>query len=205
MLTRILSLIIAATAVLAANHASAQTDTASAKKADTTAARSRVRPARAPRVPPPGIFTSLDSAMRMPDSVKYLNLRGQKIAKLPANMGLLKNLMSIDMGGCGLTSFPKEILACPQLATLNLNDNQIKVLPPEIDQLSKLTRLSLHNTGITGLPATIGKCQLLATLDLSQNPLVSLPVKELNTLPRLRSLTIGGFKEPEAAAKAPTR
>lgn len=187
------------------SESSAQTDTASVKKADTAAARSRVRPARAPRVPPPGIFTSLDSALRMPDSVRYLNLRGQKIKKFPASLGLFKNMVSIDLSECGLTAFPKEVLACSMLATLNLNNNQITVLPPEIDQLSKLTRLSLHNTGITGLPATIGKCQLLSTLDISQNPLASLPVKELNTLPRLRSLTIGGFKEPEVGSKAPAK
>lgn len=205
MLTRIPSLVIAATAVLAFTHATAQTDTASVKKADTAAARSRVRPARAPRVPPPGVFTSLDSALRMPDSVKYLNLRKQQIVKLPVNIGLLKNVTSIDLGECGLTAFPKEVLACSQLATLNLEGNPLKSVPPEISQLSGLIRLYLKNTGITGLPATIGKCQLLSTLDISQNPLASLPVKELNTLPRLRSLTIGGFKEPEVGSKAPAK
>ena len=201
MFTRGLIHFIAVIAVVATVQATAQTDTTSAKKLDTTAARARVRPARAPRVPPPGVFTSLDSAMRMPDSVRYLNLRGQKIAKLPVNMGLLKNVVSIDLGDCGLTAFPKEVLACSQLSVLSLDGNVIKVVPPEIGQLTGLTRLLLRNTGISTIPPSIGKCQLLSTLDVSQNPLTSLPVQELNLLPRLRSLTIGGYK-PEAPPSA---
>lgn len=173
---------------------------------DSTAAKRGARAPRsirAPRPPAPGVFTSLDSALRMPDSVRVLNLRGQSVSKLPPGVAKFKNLVAVDLSSCGLTAFPKELLSCIQITSINLSDNAIGSVPPEIDALQSLTRLSLRNTALTTLPQSIGKCQQLSQLELQGNPLKTLPIAEINRLPRLRSLVIGGWKdaEPQAPSK----
>ena len=152
---------------------------------------------RRPRPIPQGQFTSLDSALTKPDSVFTLLLRGQNIKKLPPGVRGFKNLSTIDLSGCGLTDFPVEVLACPLLSTLNLGDNPIDSVPKNIDSLKNLTRLSLRNTKVTTLPASIGKCGQLTQLELSGSPIQSLPIAELNKLPRLRSIGLGGWKDPD--------
>lgn len=164
--------------------------------ADTSKSGARQRQPRAPRPPRPGVFTSLDSALRMPDSVIFLSLRGKITGKLPAGVAQFKNMVSIDLSSCGLTQFPKELLACSQLSSIILSDNPIKVLPPEIGQLDNLSRLVLRNTGITTVPASLQNCKGLSALDVSQNPLVALPIKELNGLPRLKEINLGGYTAP---------
>lgn len=167
---------------------------------DSTAASAKEMPTqrpqrapRAPRPPSPGTFTSLDSALGMPDSVVVLYLRGKSLTKLPKGVSKFVNLQSIDLGGCGLTAFPRELLSCKQLTSLNLSDNPIGSIPNDIDSLSNLNRLSLRNTGITTLPASIGKCLVLSQIELQGNPLASLPIAEINQLPRLRNFGIGGY------------
>lgn len=169
----------------------------------------RVRRQRLPRVPRPGIFTSLDSARTMPDSVVALILRGKGLTTV-TGLAAFKNLQSLDLGSNALTVFPADITKLPKLLTLDLSDNPIKSIPAEIGSLTMLSRLNLRNTSISTLPPSIGKCVALSSLDVSKNPLVTLPIKELNQLPILRQFLIGGYKpdssvEPSAEpATTPT-
>jgi Leucine-rich repeat (LRR) protein len=169
------------------------------KVSDTSAAssdslNSRNRRLRTPRPARPGIFTSLDSAKTMPDSVIVLNLRGKSLGSIQG-LTAFKNLKVLDLSGNGLKAFPPEILALTQINAVDLSDNPIGSVPNEIGNLASLSRLSLRNTGITTLPPTIGRCKGLSALDVSRNPLATLPIKELNLLPSLRSVTIAGYKE----------
>lgn len=185
-------------ACVACYNVKAQAVDGSATRTDSTsnAADPKQRQRRVRSVPK-GQFTSLDSALTKPDSVVTLLLRGQIIKKLPAAIKGLKNLTTLDLSGCGLTEFPVEVLACPLLSTLNLGDNPIPDVPRNIDSLKNLTRLSLRNTKVTTLPASIGKCGQLTQLELSGSPIQSLPIAELNKLPRLRSIGLGGWKDPD--------
>lgn len=167
---------------------------------DTTSLRSRRL--RAPRAPRPGIFTSLDSAKTMPDSVIYLSVRGKGLTSL-AGIGAFKNMQALDVAGNNLAAFPAEVLKLPNLVSLDLSDNPIKAVPQEIGSLTGLARLSLRNTAITTLPASVGSLQNLMTLDVAKNPLVSLPIKELNQLPRLKTISIGQLPQREETEPAP--
>jgi hypothetical protein len=149
---------------------------------------------RTPRAPRPGIFTSLDSAKTMPDSVLVLSLRGKGLTYL-GSLAAYRNLQVLDLAGNALTTFPLDALKIPTLVSIDLSDNPIKSVPNEIGSLVGLSRLVLRNTGIKTLPASIGKCTNLTQLDVSRNLLTSLPVVELNLLPNLRTLSIGGFKD----------
>lgn len=169
-------------------------------KVDTASMRNR--PQRTPRPPRPGVFTSLDSAKTMPDSVLYLNLRGKGLGTV-SGLAAFQNLVAIDLSGNNLSSFPMELSKLGKLTSIDLSDNPIKAVPAEIGTMSSLTRLNLRNTGITTLPAQIGNCQALSTLDVSKNPLASLPIKELNLLPKLRGITMGRPESEGAAVPVP--
>lgn len=185
------------------NSTSAKSDSV---KTDTAAMRvgsqRAPRAPRTPRPPRPGIFTSLDSAKTMPDSVIYLNLRGKGLSSI-SGLVPFENLVAIDLSGNSLTSFPIELTKLPKLTSIDLSDNPIKSVPAEVGTLASLSRLNLRNTGITTLPTQIGNCQALSTLDVSKNPLASLPIKELNLLPRLRGITMGRPEAEGGAAPVP--
>jgi Leucine-rich repeat (LRR) protein len=171
-----------------------------APKNDTAMAPNRRQ--RTPRPPRPGIFTSLDSAKTMPDSVLYLNLRGKGLGSI-TGLSAFKNLVAIDLSGNNLTSFPMDVIKLGKLTSIDLSDNPIKTVPAEIGTLASLSRLNLRNTGITTLPAQIGNCSSLAALDVSKNPLASLPIKELNHMPKLRGITLGRPETEGGAAPVP--
>jgi Leucine-rich repeat (LRR) protein len=115
------------------------------------------------------------------------------MTSLPAGVAKFVNMESVDLAGCGLTSFPRQLLSCTKLVAINLSDNPIGAVPNEIDTLALLTSFSLRNTGVKTLPKSIGKCSQLVQIELQGNPLESLPIYDLNGLPRLRNLGIGGW------------
>jgi len=160
----------------------------------------RVRRQRTPRPPRPGVFSSLDSARTMPDSVIVLSLRGKGLTTV-AGLASFKNLQVLDLSDNVLEAFPVEVLKLGKLLTLDLSGNPIKTVPEEIGRLTQLSRLNLRSTSITTLPAGIGKCASLSSLDVSKNALVSLPINVLNRLPLLRSVLIGGIQQGEPSAE----
>ncbi|MFM8770774.1 MAG: leucine-rich repeat domain-containing protein [Candidatus Kapaibacterium sp.] len=169
-------------------------------RSDTSSFRSRRL--RGPRPPRPGIFTSLDSARSMPDSVVVLNLRGKGLTTI-TGLGAFKNLTVLDLADNALGAFPAEALKLSKLVALDLSNNPIKYVPPEIGSLTGLVRLNLRNTGIASVPSTIAKCTMLTGLDVSKNPLTSLPIKELNMLPRLKTITLGGMADNDGEGAPP--
>jgi Leucine-rich repeat (LRR) protein len=207
MLSLVLTVALVATSATAYSGSVMAADTSKpagsgVQSGDSVRAAQRARATRPPRPPRPGTFTSLDSALKMPDSVITLSVRNSEIKNLPPGVAKFVNLESIDLGGCGLTSFPRLLLSCSKLVGINLSDNPIGAVPNDIDTLSNLTSLSLRNTGIKTLPKSIGKCIQLVQIELQGNPLESLPIQELNGLPRLRNFGIGGWDTQERKPRA---
>lgn len=132
----------------------------------------------------------------MPDSVIILSLRGKGLTSI-TGIAAFRNLQVLDLADNELASFPTEIAKLTNVLNIDLSNNPIKAVPNEIGSLTQMTRLNLRNTSITTLPATIGQCRSLSSLDVSRNPLVSLPIKELNRLPLIKSVIIGGL-DPDA-------
>jgi Leucine-rich repeat (LRR) protein len=60
------------------------------------------------------------------------------LRRLPAAIGGLKSLRSLQLLGCGLQELPPEIGSLGHLTEFNLGDNQLKSLPGEIGQLRSL-------------------------------------------------------------------
>ena len=87
-------------------------------------------------------------------------------------------VVELELEGFGLTgAVPAEIGRLSALRTLNLGYNQMTSLPAEIGQLTSLTRLDLDDNQLTSVPAVIWQLAALRQLDLSDNQLTSLPAE----------------------------
>ena len=101
-------------------------------------------------------------------------------------------VVELELEGFGLTgAVPAEIGRLSALRTLNLGYNQMTSLPAEIGQLTSLTRLDLDDNQLTSVPAVIWQLAALRQLDLSDNQLTSLPA-EIGQLVSLRVLHLNG-------------
>ena len=118
-----------------------------------------------------------------------LNLRGNQLSELPAEIGQLVNLTTLHLSGNQLSGLPAEIGQLVNLTTLHLSGNQLSGLPTEIGQLANLTTLSLSRNQLSDLPAEITQLVNLTTLHLSRNQLSELPA-EITQLANLTTLSL---------------
>jgi internalin A len=109
------------------------------------------------------------------DKATTLDLSGQGLTTLPAEIGQLTNLSVLDLGGNQLTTLPAVIGQLTNLSQLYLRNNQLTTLPAVIGQLTNLSVLDLGGNQLTTLPAVIGQLTNLSVLDLSDNQLTTLP------------------------------
>jgi Leucine-rich repeat (LRR) protein len=107
-----------------------------------------------------------------------LNLAGLGIEQLPPEIGKLKNITKLFLGGNQFTYIPAEIGNLTELSLIDCGwSYQLSTLPPEIKHLTKLTELQLYVSGITSLPPEIGALKNLDILNLSENKLKTLPLE----------------------------
>ena len=84
---------------------------------------------------------------------------------------------TLSLRSMGLTSLPAEIGQLVKLFTLNISNNQIRALPIEIGQLGKLCTLDISLNQLRALPAEIGELGNLLSLDVHNNQLQVLPIE----------------------------
>lgn len=102
---------------------------------------------------------------------------------------------NLDLGDCGLEELPAEVGSLTNLISLNLNGNRLKKLPPEIGNLTRLRDLNLNNNFLSELPAEIGLMTRLQTIRLRANHLTELP-GEMRLLQALQILELQGNPLP---------
>lgn len=119
-----------------------------------------------------------------------LSLMGRNIADLPADIGRLADLATLNLANNHLGGLPPEIGRLKNLKTLNLANNDLDELPPEIGQLTNLESLVLSDNKLTCLSTGVETLVRLKKLDLTRNALRSLP--EINALRSLEDLALGG-------------
>jgi leucine-rich repeat protein SHOC2 len=110
---------------------------------------------------------------------------------VPAEIGRLSALMTLDLNYNQLTSLPAEIGQLTALRVLDLRYNQLTSLPAEIGQLTALRELLLGDNQLTSVPAEIGQLTSLEHLYLGGNLLTSVPA-EIGQLTSLEELYLGG-------------
>lgn len=158
------------------------------------------------------------------DSLEILNLSGNALSALPADLPRLRKLRVLFCSDNLFTTVPEVLGQCPQLSMVGfkanqirtlpaaalppqlrwliLTDNQLAELPPEIGNCPHLEKLMLAGNQLTALPATLARCTNLGLLRIAANQLTELPAWLL-TLPRLSWLAYAGnpfSREAEAAA-----
>ncbi|MEI7652600.1 MAG: leucine-rich repeat domain-containing protein [Verrucomicrobiota bacterium] len=116
-----------------------------------------------------------------------LDLFNLGLNTLPAEIGRLTNLKTLNLDNNQLTTLPSEIGSLTNLKTLNLSENQLTTLPSEIGRLTNLQVLALDCNQFSTLPSEIGRLTNLKTLNLSGNQLSTIPA-ELKHLTNLTDL-----------------
>jgi Leucine-rich repeat (LRR) protein len=116
-------------------------------------------------------FTSLEDAMREPEKVYKLNLKGQKLKQFPEEIFQLPNLHLLDLSDNKIKIIPDRINELVYLKSLNLTDNKIRFLPKNLQYLSQLTSLYLGSNKLIEVPAWVGGLGKLRRLDVSRNNL----------------------------------
>ncbi len=129
-----------------------------------------------------------------------LDLTGEQLTELPAEIGQLTNLEELHLLDNQLTELPAEIGQLTNLQVLALTKNQLTELPAEIGQLSNLQRLYLDINQLTELPAEIGQLTNLEELHLNRNQLTELPA-EIGQLTNLKRLYVDDNPLPDDALR----
>ncbi len=121
------------------------------------------------------VYTNLAEALKNPDKVYRLNLRHQKLKKIPDGVFTLTNLQELNLSKNKLKSIPKDIAKLKNLEILNMSSNKLDSLCPEIGQLVNIKRLILNQNVINFLPASISNLTKMYFLDMWGNNIQSLP------------------------------
>jgi len=142
------------------------------------------------------IYTSINDAMKFPDSVEVLDLSGQELSKIPDEIYEMRNLKELYLGIIQyigaistneISKLPNELFQLEKLEILDLGQNKFSNIPPDIKDLRSLRILNLRGNPVKELPAEIGLLGKLEILDLGFTKIKELPSEfgELKTLKRL--------------------
>jgi len=123
-------------------------------------------------------------------SLKYLRFDKKDISSIEG-IGLLKNLVEVELMYNQLTEIPAEIGNLTKLTRLSAGFNKIEKLPAEIGNLTNLDYIYLWENCLTELPAEIGNLKKVTQLVAGKNQLTELPAEIVN-MERLRSLHLDG-------------
>lgn len=116
---------------------------------------------------PPEIYT-------LADSLEILNLSGNALQDLPADLIKLSKLKVIFCSENQFEHVPEVLGQCKNLTMIGFKANKIKVLS-EKSLPKNLQWLILTDNQLTRLPAKIGQCKHLQKLMLAGNQLTHLP------------------------------
>lgn len=113
--------------------------------------------------------------------------------KLPAKLGNLPNLQTLDLESNALTgALPKDLGRLRSLRSLQLGLNQLSgAIPRELGNLTNLESLSLAFNKLSGaIPADLARLANLQILDLSRNALTGALPPQLGNLRSLQFLDL---------------
>lgn len=151
-------------------------------------------------------YTNLENALTNPDSVKHLDLSGQKLGRIPADITRLSNLQTLVLKDNQITEIPDKLnrlkklknldlshnqiveitgLDMPFLTRIDLSHNLIEKLALKSDSLKQVTSLNLKANRLRAIPATIWQLPSLTHLNVSQNSIQTIQVTEKSTVTEL--------------------
>ncbi|XP_063050851.1 leucine-rich repeat-containing protein 2 isoform X2 [Engraulis encrasicolus] len=100
-----------------------------------------------------------------------------KILKIPAFIGMFKDMRVLDIPKNCLDTLPPEIGQLTHLKELNVSYNKLSEIPPELGDCENLERLELtSNYNLMELPFELSSLKKLVHLDIAENKFISIPV-----------------------------
>lgn len=111
-------------------------------------------------------FKSLEAALLNPEEVIHLELRKDKLTKVPESIKQFKNLEILDLGKNKLDSIPSFILELKNLKELNISKNNFSRIPRILGQMDSLKILKMANNPVLQIPFYISEFPTLQILDL---------------------------------------
>lgn len=105
-------------------------------------------------------------------ALRRLTVRG--VERLPADLGALRQLESVDAKDCPLTALPASIGDAAELDGLSLAGTKLTALPDSLTRLTNLSDLDVSNTPLAALPEAIGALPL-TRLRLQRTAITRLP------------------------------
>ncbi|CAH3187991.1 unnamed protein product, partial [Porites lobata] len=131
---------------------------------------------------------------------RELWVSNNQLVGLPTSIQRLTKLKWLQLDGNNLTELPAEIGDLRELRELWVSHNQLAGLPTSVQRLTKLERLYLDGNNLTELPAEIGDLRELRELWVSHNQLAGLPTS-VQRLTKLERLYLGGNNLTELPAE----
>jgi hypothetical protein len=167
-----------------------------------------------------------DEIFSLADSLQVLNLSGNQLTDLPADLHRLEHLQIIFCSNNPFTRLPEALGRCeqlffvgfkscqivevspralpPRLRSLVLTDNRIESLPEELGQFEHLQKLMMAGNRLTSLPASLASCERLELVRIAANRMRQLPDWLLN-MPALAWLAFAGNPLHDAHIEEPIR
>lgn len=173
-----------------------------------------------------GLTSFPDEIFSLSDSLEVLNLTGNQLTELPADLHRLKHLKILFCSNNPFTRLPEALGQCeqlffigfkacrisevspralpPGLRSLVLTDNRIESLPDEIGQCKDLQKLMLAGNRLQHLPQSLQHCPRLELLRIASNQIRQLP-QWLLQMPSLAWLAFSGNPLNDIHTEAPIR
>ncbi|CAJ1975351.1 unnamed protein product [Sphenostylis stenocarpa] len=126
-------------------------------------------------------------------NLQRLVLAENIIERLPVNLGKLQSLKMMNLDGNRITSLPDELDQLVRLERLSVSRNLLESLPLTIGSLRNLVLLNVSNNKLQSLPESVGSCFSLEELQANDNLIEELPSSVCN-LSQLKSLCLDNNK-----------
>lgn len=101
----------------------------------------------------------------------------------------MTSLTNVNCRGCSISMVPAAIGDLKALETLNLGKNKLSELPSQLGGCSGLKVLFVDSNALTGLPATLGGCGSLTRINVMDNPLDMSDADQAALIEKLNTIT----------------
>lgn len=109
-------------------------------------------------------------------NVITLNLSGNKLKRLPADLGNMKSLQVLNLCENLLSKIPNTISELTSLTDLNLSNNSFSDLSSAFGTVISITKLDLSRNLFLQLPACLSKLFFLKHLNISNNMIAHMAI-----------------------------